>query len=92
MLRRANASRGIMLAYQLLQYFPLLLFVGFYLVIGSYSGLIGQLINVGLMYVLFLPLGQVIRSRTGSRLWGALVTALSFQGFMITSAALIAMF
>lgn len=91
MLKAAKAGRGVKIVYSLIQYIPLILFVLFYLVIGSYSGLIGQILNVALMYILFIPVGDFLRARTGNRMIGALVTAFAFQAFMITSAALIAL-
>lgn len=92
MLRAAGVSLRVRCLYSIIQYIPLLLFVLFYLVIGSYSGLIGQLLNVMLMYILFVPLGSFLRRRTANRLLGAALTAFSFQAFMITSAALISLF
>lgn len=76
--------------YSLIQYIPLFLFVLFYLVIKSYSGLIGQIINLFLMYILCIPVGNYLRKQTGNRALGAVVTAFLFQALMITSAALIA--
>lgn len=70
----------------------LFLLVLFYLVIGSYSGLIGQVQNMILLYVFCIPLGDYIRKKSGSRIAGAFVSGLIFQTLMITSAALIAMF
>lgn len=78
--------------YNVITYVPLFLLVLFYLVLKSYSGLIGQVQNMVLMYVLCIPLGDFVRRRTSSRLWGAVVSAFLFQTLMITSAALISMF
>lgn len=92
MLERAGASRKVRLAYNLIQYVPLFLLVAFYLVLRSYSGLIGQVQNMVLMYIFCIPLGSFVKKRTGSRLVGAVLTAFLFQTLMITSAALISMF
>lgn len=92
MLRNAGASRWLLTGYNLIQYIPLFLLVGFYLLLKSYSGMIGQAQNMVLMYVFCIPLGGFISRRTGSRLWGAVSTAFLFQTLMITSAALISMF
>ena len=92
MLNEAHAPAGIRFLYSVIQYIPLFLFVLFYLVIKSYSGLIGQILNVFLMYILCIPIGTFLRRRTGNRLYGAVFTAVLFQLLMITSAALIAMF
>lgn len=92
MLRRAGASQGVRLVYNLIQYFPLILLVLFYLVLKSYSGLIGQVQNMVLMYVFCIPMGNYISHTTGSRLAGAITTGFLFQTVMITSAALISMF
>ncbi|GEM_PF-4897294 len=92
MLSIAGASRRVRLLYDLIQYVALFLLVLFYLVIGSYSGLIGQVQNMILLYVFCIPLGDFIRKRTGSRLAGAFVSGLVFQTLMITSSALIAIF
>ena len=92
MLAKANVSKKVRFLYSLIQYVPLFLFVGFYLIIKSYSGVIGQAQNLILMYIFCIPLGEFIKNRTGNRLYGALATAFLFQTLMITSAALIAMF
>lgn len=92
MLDAAGASFGVKLAYNLIQYVPLFLLVGFYLWLKSYSGMIGQIQNMILMYIFCVPLGDYIRRKTASRLYGALVSAFLFQTLMITSAALIAIF
>jgi len=92
MLAKANASKKVRFLYSLIQYVPLFLFAGFYLVIKSYSGLIGQVQNLILMNIFCIPLGNFIKNRTGNRLYGALASAFLFQTLMITSAALIAMF
>ncbi|MCD7823423.1 MAG: alpha/beta hydrolase [Oscillospiraceae bacterium] len=92
MLENAGASRGTRFLYSLIQYVPLFLFVLFYLVIKSYSGLIGQIVNVVLMYILCIPIGTFVRHRTGNRLIAAILTAVLFQLLMINSAALISMF
>lgn len=92
MLRASGASRTVRLLYSLIQYVPLFLLVGFYLVLKSYSGMIGQIQNMLLMYIFCVPLGDFIRRKTHSRLYAALTTAFLFQTLMITSAALIAMF
>ena len=92
MLEKANATGLQKLLYALINYIPLFLFVGFYLVIGSFSGLVQQLINVVLMYAVFVPLGEYMKKKFENRLYGALLSAFIFQGMMITSAALIAMF
>ncbi|MCD8107600.1 MAG: alpha/beta hydrolase [Oscillospiraceae bacterium] len=92
MLENAGAGRGTRFLYSLIQYVPLFLFVLFYLVIKSYSGLIGQIVNVLLMYILCIPIGTFVRHRTGNRLIAAILTAVLFQLLMINSAALISMF
>lgn len=92
MLKKNKASKLVKFLYSLIQYVPLFIFVLFYLFIGSYSGLIGQAQNMVLMYILCIPLGDFVKNKTKNRLYGALVTAFTFQTLMITSAALIAMF
>lgn len=92
MMDKAEVSRKTRILYNLIQYVALFLLVLFYLVLKSYSGLIGQIQNMILMYIFCIPLGDYIKKRTGSRLQGALVTAFLFQTLMITSAALISMF
>lgn len=92
MLEKAKASKKIRTIYGMLQYIPLLVFVLFYLIIKSYSGLIGQMVNVVLMYTFCIPLGNFIRKCTGNRLLGAVLTAFIFQASMITSAAIISIF
>jgi len=91
MLKEYGTGKGRII-YSLIQYVPLFLFVLFYLVIKSYSGLIGQILNVFLMYILCIPIGDYLRSRLKNRLVGAVVTAFLFQLLMITSAAIISMF
>lgn len=92
MLENADVSKRTRTIYGALQYIPLLVFVLFYLIIKSYSGLIGQAVNVVLMYIFCIPLGNFVRRMTGNRLYSALLTAVVFQGMMITSAAMISMF
>ena len=92
MLDSANASAKVRFLYNLIQYVALFLFVLFYLVIKSYSGLIGQIQNMILMYIFCIPLGDYLRRKTSNRLVGAVVTAFLFQTLMITSAALISFF
>lgn len=92
MLRKAKASRGAILVYNLIQYVPLILLVLFYAVLKSYSGMIGQIQNMALMYIFCVPLGNYINSKLKNRLWGSLITGFLFQTLMITSAALIAIF
>ncbi len=87
-----GATGKVRFLYNLIQYVPLFLLVGFYLVLKSYSGLIGQVQNLILMYIFCIPMGNFIRRKTGSRLYGAVFTAFLFQTLMITSAALISMF
>ncbi|MCQ2742992.1 MAG: alpha/beta hydrolase [Bacilli bacterium] len=92
MLKEAKASRLVRFLYQLIQYVPLFLFVGFYAAIGSWSGFIGQMQNMVLMYILCVPLGNYTKKQTGNRLYGAIASAFLFQTLMITSAALISFF
>lgn len=92
MLDHAGAGTGVKVLYNLITYVPLFLLIGFYLMLRSYSGLIGQVKNMILMYLFCIPLGKYIRKKTGSRLYGAVLTAFLFRTLMITSAALISMF
>lgn len=92
MLDRAGVRRSVRLWYNAITYVPLFLLTAFYLVLKSYSGMIGQVQNMVLMYIFCVPLGDYIRRQTGSRAVGAVVTAFLFQALMITSAALISMF
>ena len=92
MMDQAGLHGGLRVVYNLITYVPLFLLVLFYLVLKSYSGLIGQVQNMVLMYVFCIPMGDYVRRSTGSRLWGAVVSAFLFQTLMITSAALIAVF
>lgn len=82
----------LLFIYNIIQYIPLFLLVGFYLVLKSYSGMIGQIQNMIFMYMVCVPLGDYIRSKTNNRLLSALASSMLFQLFMITSAALIAIF
>jgi len=90
MFEKCNAPGKIRFLYSLIQYVPLFLLVAFYLVLKSYSGMIGQVQNMLLMYIFCIPLGNYIKKKTGNRIMGALITAFLFQTIMITSAALIA--
>lgn len=90
MLERARVPRRVKLIYNIIQYVPLGLLVLFYLVLKSYSGLIGQVQNLVLMYVFCIPMGSLLRQRSGSRVLGAVLTGFLFQTLMITSAAIIA--
>lgn len=92
MLSKCSASGRVKLLYSLIQYVPLFLLVAFYLWLKSYSGMIGQIQNMLLMYIFCVPLGDYIRKKTGNRIYGAVITAFLFQTLMITSAALIAIF
>lgn len=92
MLAKAKAPRGVRIAYSFITYVPLFLLVAFYAVLKSWSGMIGQMQNMLMMYIFCVPLGDYIRRSTGSRAWGAIVTAFLFQTLMITSAALISLF
>ena len=92
MLQKAGVGTGVKVIYNLIQYVPLFLLIGFYLILRSYSGLIGQVQNMILMYVFCIPLGNYIKKKTGSQLFGAILTAFLFQTLMITSAALISIF
>lgn len=92
MMEASQASGKAKFLYGMLQYIPLLVFVLFYLILKSYSGLIGQAVNVVLMYIFCIPLGNYLRKKTGNRLFGAVLTAVVFQGSMITSAAIISLF
>ena len=91
-LKKANAKWWVTLLYNLIQYVALFLFVFFYLAIGSYSGFIGQMQNLVLMYLLTIPLGNYITKKLNNRLYGSLISSFLFQALMITSAAIIAMF
>ena len=92
MLKKAKAKWWVTLLYNLIQYVALFLFVFFYLAIGSYSGFIGQMQNMLLMYMITIPLGTLITRKWNNRLYGALISSFLFQALMITSAAIIAMF
>lgn len=88
MLKKAGASKSVCITYNLIQYVALFLLVLFYLVIGSYSGLIAQIQNMILMYIFCIPLGRFISQQTGNRMAGAFVTGFLFQTLMITTSAL----
>jgi len=90
MLEKANASLAVRIIYNLIQYVALFLLVAFYLVLKSYSGMIGQIQNMLLMYIFCIPLGNYIKKVTSNRIYGAIISAFLFQTLMITSAALIA--
>ncbi len=92
MLKKAKAKPHIVLLYNLIEYVALFLFVFFYLAIKSYSGFIGQIQNLLLMYLLTIPLGNYITKKLNNRLYGAVISAFLFQALMITSAAIIAIF
>lgn len=92
MLKKSGVTAKTVILYNLIQYIALFLLIAFYLVIKSYSGVIGQAQNMVFMYVFCVPLGDYIRRKTGNRFIGAAVSAFSFQTFMITSAALISFF
>lgn len=92
MLKKAKVKRRTYILYNLIQYVALFLFVLFYLAIKSYSGFIGQMQNMILMYVISLPLGNYLSRKLNNRLYGALLSSFLFQAMMITSAAIIAIF
>ena len=92
MLKKINASKWTYILYNLIQYIALFLFVLFYLVIKSYSGFIGQMQNMILMYVFTIPLGNYIQKKLNNRIYGAIVSSFLFQAIMITSAAIISFF
>ncbi len=92
MLKKINASKWTYVLYNLIQYVALFLFVLFYLVIKSYSGFIGQMQNMILMYVFTIPLGNYIQKKLNNRLYGAIASSFLFQAIMITSAAIISFF
>lgn len=92
MLKKAHAKTRTIILYNLIQYVALFLFVLFYLIIKSYSGFIGQMQNMLLMYVLTLPLGSYLGRKLDNRFYGALLSSFLFQAMMITSAAIIAIF
>ena len=92
MLKKINAKKRIVFLYNLIEYVALFLFVLFYLVIKSYSGFIGQMQNMILMYILTLPLGSYVGKKLHNRFYGALLSSFLFQAIMITSAAIIAIF
>jgi pimeloyl-ACP methyl ester carboxylesterase len=92
MLKKAHAKIRTAILYNLIQYVALFLFVLFYLIIKSYSGFIGQMQNMLLMYVLTLPLGSYLGRKLDNRFYGALLSSFLFQAMMITSAAIIAIF
>ncbi len=92
MLRKIKAKKSTYLLYNLVQYVALILFVFFYLAIKSYSGFIGQMQNLILMYMVTLPLGTYVSGKFHNRLYGALLSSFLFQAIMITSAAIIAIF
>jgi hypothetical protein len=92
MLRKINAKKRTVFLYNLIEYVALFLFVLFYLVIKSYSGFIGQMQNMVLMYILTLPLGSYVGKKLHNRFYGALLSSFLFQAIMITSAAIIAIF
>jgi len=88
-LKSNGASRRTIILYNIIQYVALFLLIAFYLVIRSYSGVIGQAQNMVFMYIFCVPLGDYVRRTTRSRMAGAVMSACVFQTFMITSAALI---
>ncbi len=92
MLKKAKAKWWTVLLYNLIQYVALFLFVLFYLCIGSYSGFIGQMQNMIIMYMVTIPLGTYVTRRFHNRLYGSLISSFAFQAVMITSAAIISMF
>ena len=85
-------GKNLDLIYNIIQYIPLFLLVGFYLVLKSYSGMIGQMVNMIFMYMVCIPVGRFVEGKSENRLLGALTSSIMFQTFMITSAALIAIF
>lgn len=92
MLKKIKAKKITIFLYNLIQYVALFLFVLFYLVIKSYSGFIGQMQNMILMYVLTLPLGNYVANKLNNRFYGSILSSFLFQAIMITSAAIIAIF
>lgn len=92
MFENAKVGIKVRLYYNMIQYVPLFLLVIFYMALKSYSGMIGQVQNMLLMYIFCIPLGNYLKKKTGNRVLGAVVSAFLFQTLMITSAALIAMF
>lgn len=92
MLKKCDANKKVIFLYNIIQYIALFLFVLFYLIIKSYSGFIGQIQNMILMYTFTLPLGNYISKKFENRLYGSIISSFLFQATMITSAAIIAIF
>lgn len=92
MLSKIKANKWERILYNLVQYVALFLFVLFYLIIKSYSGFIGQMQNMILMYVFTIPLGNYVQKKLNNRIYGAIVSSFLFQVIMITSAAIISFF
>lgn len=92
MLSKIKANKWKRILYNLVQYVALFLFVLFYLIIKSYSGFIGQMQNMILMYVFTIPLGNYVQKKLNNRIYGAIVSSFLFQAIMITSAAIISFF
>ncbi len=92
MLKKSKANKKMILLYNVIEYVALFLFVLFYLIIKSYSGFIGQMQNMILMYTFTLPLGNYLSKSFNNRLYGSILSSFLFQAIMITSAAIIAIF
>ncbi len=92
MLSKIKANKWERILYNLVQYVALFLFILFYLIIKSYSGFIGQMQNLILMYVFTIPLGNYVQKKLNNRIYGAIVSSFLFQSIMITSAAIISFF
>lgn len=91
MLKRAGATGWQRFAYNLIQYVPLFLMSIVYLIIKSYSGLIGAIQNLILLYAC-IAMGECVKRLSQNRLWGAVATAFVFQTTMLTATALISVF
>lgn len=92
MLKKIQSKKWVYFLYNLIQYVALFLFVLFYFIIKSYSGFIGQMQNMILMYALTISLGNYVQNKLNNRFYVALISSFLFQVIMITFAAIISFF
>ena len=90
MLKNSGASLRQVFGYNVVQYLLLFLMAIGYIAIGSYSGLVGLLQNLILMYVCIF-IGNIISKLTNT-LVGSLATGFLFQATILTSTCLMVVF
>ncbi len=91
MLNLANISFMKKVLYNIIQYVPVLVMSVLYLLMKSYSGLIGTIQNLIVLYIA-IGIGNCVVKYTHRRWLGAITTAFLFQSALLTATSLIAIF